>query len=212
MNLLLIFILIFHKTLKKPCLCDSDIYFLFGRFHFQTAIASKPFFPPTFLACTLFSFFFFFLKSFVQWAAFCRHKELWQVVRVLFFGQGAFLTRRRERNGLFCIMITADCIFPPFCYSSYVKKIRNFLTFDAVVSQRAMSLSSARIVARIPGGRSSRPPLRGSSDTRWHFSLRRTDGHVHAPLRILFLPLFLSSPPSRRWQGRRTFPKGDFFF
>lgn len=162
MNLLLIFISIFHKTLKKPCLCDSDIYFLFGRFRFQTAIASKPFFPPTFLACTLFSFFvvlFFSLSLLYSEQLSADIRNCGRLSRVLFFGQGAFLTRRRERNGLFCIMITADCIFPPFCYSSYVKKIRSFLTFDTVVSQWAMSLSSARIVARILGGRSSRPPL-----------------------------------------------------
>lgn len=43
MNLLLIFISIFHKTLQKPCLCESDICFLFGRFCFRMAIVSKPF-------------------------------------------------------------------------------------------------------------------------------------------------------------------------
>lgn len=96
---------------------------------------------------------------------------------------------------------TADCIFPQFCYSSYVKKIRSFLTFDIVVFQWAMSLSSARIVARITGGCGSCPPLGrlvGHSWDSWHFSLRRTDGHAdthaHLPTSSFSLSLLFFFP------------------
>lgn len=100
---------------------------------------------------------------------------------------------------------TTDCIFPQFCYSSYVKKISSFFTFDTVVFQWVMSLSSVRIVASITGGCSSCRPLgrlvRRSWDS-WHFSLRRTDGHAdthtHLPMSsfthsfsLLFFPLLV---------------------
>lgn len=162
----------------------TDIYFLFGRFHFRTAIASKPFFPPTFLACTWFSFFFFYfsffllLKCFVQWAAFCRRKELWQIVRDYFSERVHFIEEKGTRWALL-YNDTADCIFPQFCYSSYVKKIRSFLIFDIVVFQWAMSLSSVRIVARITGGFTSCLPLGrlvGHLWDSWHFlSAGQTD-------------------------------------
>lgn len=118
---------------------------------------------------------------------------------------------------------TADCIFPQFCYSSCVKKIRSFRTFDVVVFQWAMSLSSARIVARLTGGFGSPLPLGrlvGHSWDSWHFlSAGQTDTQTctHTSPRPLslslsFSPLLLPGagrvgelfpkafvPPARRW-------------
>lgn len=100
---------------------------------------------------------------------------------------------------------TADCIFPQFCCSSYVKKISSFFTFDIVVFQWMMSLSSVRIVARITGGCSSCRPLgrlvRRSWDT-WHFSLRRTDGHTDTHTRLPTSSSSLSFSPLLPVAGR----------
>lgn len=91
---------------------------------------------------------------------------------------------------------TTDCIFPQFCYSSYVKKIRSFLTLNIVVLQWVMYLSSMWIVVRITRGFSSYH-MEGLSDTRVTtgiFSLTHTDTqtrtHTHTPrtFSLLFFP------------------------
>lgn len=108
MNLLLIFISIFHKTLKKPCLCDSDVYFLFGTFRFRTAIASKPFFLPLFLLVRYFPFLFFICFPYFlsllyseQLSAGIRNRDR---LSEFIFQKECILSRRRERDGLFCMI------------------------------------------------------------------------------------------------------------
>lgn len=180
MNLLLIFISIFHRTLQKPCLCESDICFLFGRFCFRMAILSKPFSSYFFLACTLFSFSFSFFPPSPPLSLLyseqlsagirncCRLSEF-------IFGKRAFT----EEEGMQWALLynTADCIFPQFCYSSSVKKIRSFLTFNIVVLQWVTYLSSTWIVVRIPRGFSSyhTESLSDTRGTAGIFSLMHTD-------------------------------------
>lgn len=182
MNLLLIFISIFHKTLKKPCLCESDIYFLFGRFCFWMAIASKPFSSHFSCLYIIFLFLFSFPLSPIIPFSLLYSEQLSAGVRnccrlsEFIFGKRAFT----EEEGMQWALLyndTTDCIFPQFCYSSYVKKIRSFLTLNIVVLQWVMYLSSMWIVVRITRGFSSYH-MEGLSDTRVTtgiFSLTHTD-------------------------------------
>lgn len=94
----------------------TDIYFLFGRFHFGTAIASKPFFLPLSLLVHDFPFFFLILV-FSFFLSVLYSEQLSAGVRncgrlsEIIFQKGCILSRRKERDGLFCIMIPPTVYF-----------------------------------------------------------------------------------------------------